>query len=113
LKEEAILNAFPLALRKDVEKVIGIVPIEQKVLHADGNFYQMSSSNDSNEQIIFLDKELLRIPYRIYINEPNQAIEKSLTDLQRTILNCIYLRHENGFIRQRRLELLQTKLITL
>jgi len=84
LKEETILNAFPAALRKDVEKVIEIIPVEQKVLHADGNFYQMSSSIDSNEQIIFLDKELLRIPNRIYINEPNQDNEKLLTTLQKT-----------------------------
>lgn len=109
MKEETILNAFPAALRKDVEKVIEIIPVEQKVLHADGNFYQMSSLIDSNEQIIFLDKELLRIPNRIYINEPNQDNEKLLTTLQKTILNCIYLRHENGFVRQRRLELLHGK----
>ena len=30
--------------------------------------------------------------------------KEKLTDLQKAILNCIYLRHHNGFIRQRRLE---------
>jgi hypothetical protein len=94
LKEEIILNAFPAALRKEVEKVIEILPVEKKVSHADGNFYEMSTSIDSNEQIIWIEKELLKIPYRIYIAEPNLDKEKLLTTLQKTILNCIYLRHE-------------------
>jgi hypothetical protein len=106
LKNETILNAFPAALHQEVKKVIEILPLEHNVLHADGSFYQMSSSIASNEQIIILDKESLRIPYRIYIDEPNAVKEKVLSSLQKTILNCIYLRHENGFVRQRRLELL-------
>ena len=109
MEKETILNAFPAGLRQEVGKVIEILPAEKSVLHADGQFYNMSDSINSYEQIMSLDKELLRIPYRIYINEPSLDNEILLSDLQKTILNCIYLRHNNGFIRQRRLELLINK----
>jgi hypothetical protein len=46
----------------------------------------------------------LTIPCRNYFNEPADEKETQLTALQKTILNCIYLRHHNGFVRQRRLE---------
>jgi len=38
------------------------------------------------------------------LNLPEETTEIGLTDRQQTILNCIYLRHYDGFIRQNRLE---------
>ena len=98
MEQEKLLNAFPSSMQTDVEKVISILPIEKSRTHI-----------GSSEESIFLNKENLKIPSRIYFNEPFLQDEIKLTDLQKTILNCIYLRHENGFIRQRRLEKLVDK----
>jgi hypothetical protein len=72
----------------------------------DGQIHEIDSLNHSNERSILLNDEQLKIPYRVYFNEPQRDREKDLTDTQKSILNCIYLRHHNGFIRQKRLELL-------
>ncbi len=94
---ETILNSFPAILKQDVEKVIEILSFDKDYLF----------SPDS--QSIYIDKEIINIPYRIYIDEPYPAKERTLTEQQKIILNCIFLRHHNGYIRQSRLEFLIDK----
>ena len=110
LEQEIILNSFPATLKQDVEKVIEVLPLnEHNVLLTGGQIHQVDNLIHPNEQLVFLDKELLNIPCRLYFNEPSLDKEELLTDLQKIILNCIYLRHHNGFIRQKRLEQLLNK----
>jgi hypothetical protein len=110
LEQQKLLDAFPAALRQDVEKVIEILPLnDHNVLLVDGQIHKINDLIHPDEQVVSLGNEILRIPYRLYFNEPSLDKEKLLTDLQKTILNCIYLRHHNGFIRQRRLEKLTDK----
>ena len=104
LEREKLFNALPAALRQDVEKVIEILPLnDHNVLLVDGQIHKVNDLIYPNEQVVSLDNEALKIPCRIYFNEPSPDKEELLTDLQKEILNCIYLRHHNGFIRQRRL----------
>jgi len=110
LEQEKILNSFPATLKQDVEKVIEVLPLnEHNVLLTGGHIHQVDNLIHPNEQVVYLDKELLKIPYRLYFNEPSLDKEELLTDLQKIILNCIYLRHHNGFVRQKRLEQLIDK----
>ena len=105
LEREKIINSFPAALKQDVEKVIEVLPLNQhNVILTGGQIHQVENLIHQNEQVVSLGKELLKIPYRLYFNEPSLDKEKILTDLQKIILNCIYLRHHNGFVRQKRLE---------
>lgn len=92
--KEQILNSFPAFLKQDVELVIDILPFDKKNLFS------------PDAQSINLDNECLKIPCRVYFDEPSSSKEKDLTEIQKVILNCIFLRHHNGFVRQRRLELL-------
>ncbi|TVT42740.1 hypothetical protein FNT36_01200 [Hymenobacter setariae] len=46
----------------------------------------------------------LELPYRIYFQEPALGAEQLLTDRQRQLLQCLYLRHHDGFVRQRYLQ---------
>lgn len=94
---EGILNSFPAAFKQDVEKMIGILPLEKEYL----------ISPDS--QTYYLDKEVIAIPSRLYVDEPDPLNETNLSDQQKMILNCIFLRHDNGYIRQKRLESLIDK----
>ena len=95
--KENILNSFPATLKQDVEKVVDILSFDKNYLFS------------PDFQTINLDKEILNIPCRIYFDEPSSTKEMSLTEQQRTILNCILLRHHDGYLRQRRLELLIDK----
>lgn len=88
--KDKLLNAFPKTLKSDVEAVWDILP-------RDITF-------SSNTQTIQLNNELLIISYRFYFAEPDCERERKLTETQSTILNCIYLRHHDGYLRQRRLK---------
>lgn len=102
---EILLNAFPLTLKKDVESVLDILPFDvNEVKLCDGQTHKVENLIHPDFQTVNLDGELLKIPYRVYFNEPELEKEKTLTDRQKHILNCIFLRHHNGYIRQRRLE---------
>jgi hypothetical protein len=97
-------NAFPSSLRQDVEEVIKVLPFNRNVFLADKEIHQVDSLIHSSGQKVYLNGELLIIPYRLYFDEQQGEKENQLTVLQRTILNCIYSRHHNGFVRQRHLE---------
>ena len=97
---ERIYNGFPRSLRNEVQAVISVLPFD-----SDGPVDTVSSRT----QEISLDGELLLFPYRIYFNEPSKSNEQTLSDLQRTILNCLYLRHNDGYIRQEGLNSLVLK----
>ena len=103
LEKTRLANGFPFSLRKDVEEVISILPFDYYVLLANGQIHKVDNLIHLTEQTVSLDGESLKIPCRIYFNEPQADKEKQLTPLQTTILNCIYLRHHNGFVRQLRL----------
>lgn len=97
MDEEKIYNAFPKVLRNDVQIVISVLPLHKN----------MSLNYAGIDQEILLDGERLSIPKRIYFDEPD-AFDR-LNELQKTILNCIYSRHHNGYIRQKRLNSLPAK----
>jgi hypothetical protein len=91
--KKRLINSFPKALKKDVEKVVDILLFDKKISLSDNSIY------------VILNGEPIQFPYRIYLDEPIIEKENSLTVNQKIILNCIFSRHYNGFIRQRRLEL--------
>jgi Integron Cassette Protein Hfx_Cass5 len=102
-------NAFPKSIEQDLKIVLKVIPFsDNNIKLTDGNFHKVDNLIFDNSQIIKVGNEDLTIPYRVYFNEPNQLVEKLLTVNQQTILNCIYLRHHNGFVRQKRLEKLKS-----
>ncbi len=107
---DKLYSSFPKALKSDVEKVLQILP-ETKPGFFDlaGKSHELDISINDSKIAILLNNESLIIPYRINILEPDINKENQLTEIQRTILCCIYLRHSNGFIRQKRLEQLLNK----
>ena len=85
---EKIVKAFPEFLKDDVLSLLNKVSLKSE--------HQVSDTFP-----VVVDGEKLDIPYRIYFEEPN---EKHLTETELLILNCLFTRHNNGFIRQQRLE---------
>ncbi|WP_276975559.1 hypothetical protein [Flavobacterium filum] len=92
VNRQKILNAFPSDIKQDVEIVTDFLYDKTFVIHPIVG------------QEIILNEEKLVIPGRVYFDSPTDATGNTLTRTQQTILNCIYLRHHNGFIRQKRLE---------
>jgi hypothetical protein len=92
LNRQKLLNAFPTDLKQDVEIVADFLLDKNLDIHP------------TVEQEIILNGQKLTIPGRVYFDNPNETTGSNLTSNQQTILNCIYLRHHNGFVRQQRLE---------
>ena len=87
-----LYGAFPASLKNDVERVIAILPLNKGIGLSEW------------DNTVLLNGESLQIPYRIYFDEPDAIKEKALSPTQKLILNCLYTRHYDGFLRQRRLE---------
>ena len=105
--KERLIKAFPKELHSDLKIVLKIIPFgNNKVKLCDGTVHQVDNLIHDNELNLRLGNKTLKIPYRVYFDEPNPELEKNLTDKQKDILNCIYLRHHNGYLREKRLNLL-------
>jgi hypothetical protein len=108
--KDRILKSFPTELKSDVESVIKILPLEKNdVKLCDGQVHKVDNLIHPTELIINLNEEKLTIPYRLYFGEPEIDSENNLTDIQKSILNCIFLRHHNGYLREKRLKKLVHK----
>jgi len=102
--------SFPKILESDLNAVLNILPFDNnETQNSLGQSYSVDNLFHPSIWKIKLDNEVLTIPYRVYFNEPIIEDEKRLTEIQKLILNCIFLRHHNGYIRQKRLEQLNGK----
>lgn len=85
---------FPFKLASDVKVVYEKLSLKTSFRYSD------------DFQSVKVDDQLLNIPARIYCEEPASGIEDNLSETQKTILNCLLLRHYNGYVRQKRLKML-------
>jgi hypothetical protein len=82
--------AFPAALGPKVAAVAAAIP--------------ESGHTPARPFIVRVDEELVSIPYRIHNTEPPHDTRRYLSPVQRTVMSCLYTRHDDGWIRQRHLE---------
>lgn len=76
-------NAFPLHCRNDINSI--------------KNYFVLDDIDACRN--ITLNQNFLQIPYRIYNKPLTMAQLDSFTCHQQLIINCIFTRHHNGFIR--------------
>lgn len=88
--EEISIEAFPNSLINDLNELNKIVTLETRL-------------QKTRPFEVCINSELIKIPYRIYVTEIDEEIEKDLSEMQRLILNSYYTRHHNGYIREERL----------
>ncbi|MEK4760364.1 hypothetical protein MHH85_08905 [Viridibacillus sp. FSL E2-0187] len=86
-----LLKAFPTELKEDVIRVLSIIDHSNKLDFSYGFEVNFRGSK-------------LNIPERIYINEPSLLQYNTLTDRQQVVLNCLFTRHHDGFIREEHLK---------
>ncbi len=95
-----IKSAFPGYLEADLEKVLDIIPFNSYGLPntvengINGEFTEIKLT--TSKLTFFID--------RIYFQEPSPELENGLTETQKHIINCIYTRHHNGYVREKRLQ---------
>jgi len=85
---EIIQNAFPIEIQREVNALLTKITVETKISHKWG------------DELTF-GKEIIVIPNRNYYNPPYSLVNSTLTQIENEILNCIFSRNENGYIRQK------------
>ena len=81
-----IQSTFPSYLQKDATKI--------------ADFLQQNDPKDFKiigREVVYLNGEALELPQRVYFGEYNT---QSLTLVQEQMLNCLYLCHCNGHLRE-------------
>jgi hypothetical protein len=81
-----LASAFPAALASDVEAVLAVMPEPE---------FQTQSWHSVD---VLGDR--LAVLGRIYHPKPEAAAVQALSPRQLTILQCLYTRHHNGYVRQ-------------
>ncbi|MBD2716243.1 hypothetical protein KBK19_14480 [Microvirga sp. STR05] len=92
INRQRIVAAFPDYLQQDAEVVADFLLNRNLDLHP------------SLHQEVSLLGQKLTIPGRIYSELPLEEATSMLSAVQQAILNCLFLRHHNGFVRQKCLE---------
>ena len=85
---EIIQKAFPVEIREEVNSLLTKFAIETKL-------------STKGFEAVVIGQEKLEIPQRVYYKPPYSLVESKLTQQEQEILNCIFSRHDNGFIRQK------------
>lgn len=81
-------QAFPSYLREDVVEVLEIMPNYK----TNGDYFTVKMYGGT-----------IRIPERIYCDELPGDVISNLTERQKKIIFCLYLRHYDGFVREKNL----------
>jgi len=85
VEKEIFINAFPTSLTTEVVSLLG--KLKWTTAHKSTEWFQIN-----------IDGQTLNIPYRIYYDEPTQ---ENLTESETFLLDCIFTRHHNGFVREK------------
>ncbi|MGE7918277.1 hypothetical protein ACQKM9_04920 [Viridibacillus sp. NPDC093762] len=91
IRNRKLLRAFPTELKHDAVKVIKMINQTNKLDFS--NCFEVNFRGSK-----------LSIPERIYSNELSLSQYNSLTDRQQVVLNCLFTRHHDGFIREENLK---------
>ncbi len=98
-------KSFPTILSADVEKVLSVLPLTDEIfVESFGNPHKIENAIHKENIEIKLHSETIVLTDRICFAEPKPELENNLTDTQKQILNCIYTRHFNGYVREGRLK---------
>lgn len=86
-------EAFPKTLNHNFDDILNVLPV------ATVNNVCRSCSDTKVEYKV--ENFHVKIPYRIYLLEPDDTYIDSLNDEQKLMLYCIYTRSSNGYLREK------------
>lgn len=85
-----LAEAFPRRMRAEVRATLAVLPA--------------ATLPPASPFRVLLAGEIVTIPYRIYAPEPPPGRLEELPPVQRTVVDCLYTRHHDGWVRQRHAE---------
>ena len=85
---EIIQKAFPIEIREEVNSLLMKFSVETK--HSTIRF-----------ESVVIGQEKIEIPSRIYYNPPYSLTDSKFKQVEKEIINCIFSRHNDGYIRQK------------
>jgi hypothetical protein len=98
-----LASLFPTVAQADVQAALACLPLAKVSRLASGEEIPVLRLLSPACHLLTWQGKPLQLPYRVYFQEPAAGAEQLLTHGQRQLLNCLYLRHHDGFVRQRRL----------
>ncbi|MFU8926465.1 hypothetical protein, partial [Acinetobacter puyangensis] len=60
----------------------------------------LNNINGVGQRIVYLNGDILEIPYRVYNDLPNFSQLNNLSTQELSVIYCLYSRHSDGYIRQ-------------
>jgi len=97
---------FPQAEASDVQAALALLPLDTARRLANGQLLRPADFFSEAVLPLAWQGTPLAIPYRLYVQEPAPEVWLRLPNRQRQLLHCLYLRHYDGYVRQRHLEAL-------
>jgi len=88
---EIIQKAFPVEIRGEVNSLLTKFAIETEI-------------STRGFETVAIGQEKFEIPQRIYYNPPYSLASSKYTRKEQEIINCIFSRHHNGYIRQKAIQ---------
>lgn len=90
-EKEIIQKAFPYEAREEVNSLL--------------TKFNIQTTHPTNAfEKAFLAKQTIDLPTRIYYKPPHYPINAKLTQTEKDLLNCIFSRHHDGYIRQKAIQ---------
>jgi hypothetical protein len=99
-----LARLFPTVALAEVQAVLGCIPLRKVSRLASGEEIPVANLLSPHGYLLTWQGRPLELPYRVYFQEPVPGAAQLLTNRQRQLLHCVYLRHHDGFVRQRHLE---------
>lgn len=90
---DCFVTAFPNHLKRDLLTLSELLFVQKREEEKKGFQNQIKAYT--------VNKEVVQIPYRIYMNEVEDLYIEQLTNIQQKMLYCMYSRSDNGHVREK------------
>lgn len=97
---------FPGVEEGDVQAVLDLIPLDRPKQLSSGETRWALGLCSKEVRLLTWQGSEVALPYRVYFQAPAPGALQHLTDRQQQVLHCLYLRHHDGYLRQRHLEAL-------
>ena len=97
---------FPQEEASDVHAALALMPLDTSRRLDNGQLLRPADIFSEEVRPVIWHGTRLAVPYRLYVHEPAPEVWQRLSIRQQQVLHCLYLRHYDGYLRQRHLEAL-------
>lgn len=100
----SLYAASPTVAPVELAPVLSLLSLSKQGQLCAGKTHPVTQLISPDAEAVVLTGVPVLVPGRVYFAEPLPGVTLGLTARQRLVLHCMYLRHHDGFVRQRQLE---------